>query len=78
MIGKILSSKTPFEVLGIIDRKVKLMKTKINNKMMIHHFIESSLDKLNHIHRTRIKGNNLHYKSCYQPFTKFGFTSHLF
>ena len=52
MITKVLACKTPFEVLEIIDRKVRLISKKTDDGRFIIQFINNSLGKLKHLNET--------------------------
>ena len=49
MIRKIFSSKTNFDVLGIIDKKVKLIQQSTNDKTILSRFIDNCLFDLRQV-----------------------------
>ena len=57
MLVKILSSKTSFEVLEIIDRKIALIESKTNDTMVLNRFIEDSLFNLRHVNEATIEAD---------------------
>ena len=57
MVSKILSSKTTFEVLEIIDKKIALIRSKTNDTLVTYTFIEDSLFNLRHVDETTIEAD---------------------
>jgi hypothetical protein len=57
MIGKILNCDTHFEVPGIIDYKIGLLKSKPAARLMLKQFIDKSLSALKALPESQIEAN---------------------
>ena len=59
MISKILSCKTTFDVLAIIDKKVELIQKRTNEKRTLRGFIDNSLFDLRKVIDKEARPNEL-------------------
>ena len=59
MISKILSCKTTFDVLAIIDKKVELIQKRTSEKTILRRFIDNSLFDLRKVKDKDAEPNKL-------------------